>query len=48
MAIGFKSNNNFMEALTGKIPEIYAIGDCLNPRKVFDAIWEGFRTACLI
>ncbi|MFC1825365.1 FAD-dependent oxidoreductase [Thermodesulfobacteriota bacterium] len=48
LAIGLKPNDNFLEALKGKVPEIYAIGDCAEPRQVFDAIWEGFRTARLI
>jgi len=37
-----------VEMLEGKIPEIYAIGDCLSPRHVMQAIWEGYRTARLV
>jgi 2,4-dienoyl-CoA reductase-like NADH-dependent reductase (Old Yellow Enzyme family)/thioredoxin reductase len=31
--------------LKGKVPELYAIGDCVSPRKVDAAIREGFLTA---
>jgi len=48
LAVGLKSNNRLEEAIRGKVPEIYAIGDCVEPRKVINAIWEGFRFARLI
>ena len=48
LAVGLKSNEGLLEALKDKIPEVYAIGDCVEPRKVINAIWEGFRTARLV
>ena len=48
LAVGLKANNGLEEAIRGKVPEIYAIGDCVEPRKVINAIWEGFRFARLI
>jgi len=48
LAVGLKSNERLLEALKDKIPEVYAIGDCVEPRKVINAIWEGFRTARLV
>jgi len=48
LGIGFKPNGGLLEILKDKVPEVYAIGDCVEPRKVIDAIWEGFRTARLI
>ena len=27
----------------GKVPELYRIGDCVSPRKVDMAIWEGHK-----
>jgi len=30
------------------VPELYPIGDCLLPRRLMDAIWEGFRLARLV
>ena len=48
LAIGLKPNQGFLEALKEKVPEVYAIGDCVEPRKVLNAIWEGFGIARLI
>ena len=48
VAIGLKSNDELSEALRDKVPELYVIGDCVEPRKVINAIWEGFRTARLV
>jgi 2-enoate reductase len=49
LAVGMKSNNEIpLETLTDKIPEVYTIGDCVGPRHVLSAIWEGYRTAYLM
>jgi len=48
LALGLKSNNGLPGTLRDKVPELYAIGDCIEPRKVINAIWEGFRAARLI
>ncbi len=48
LAKGEESNRGLLETLKGKVTEIYAIGDCVEPRKVINAIWEGFYTARLI
>jgi len=48
LALGLKPNRELEEALKDKVPEIYVIGDCVEPRKVINAIWEGFRFARLI
>jgi 2-enoate reductase len=48
LACGFKPNGKLIEAIKDKVPEVYAIGDCVEPRKVMNAIWEGFQTARLI
>lgn len=48
IAAGFQSNRGLYESIKDRCPEIYAIGDCIEPRKVIDAIWEGFRIARLI
>jgi 2,4-dienoyl-CoA reductase (NADPH2) len=39
------SNTGMLKSLEGKVPEIYAIGDCKEPRLIADAIGEGARTA---
>ncbi len=48
LAVGLKSDRRLLEILKDKVPEVYAIGDCVEPRKVINAIWEGFRLARLI
>jgi 2-enoate reductase len=48
LAVGLEPNRELQEALQDRLPEVYTIGDCVDSRKVIDAIWEGFRTARLI
>ena len=48
LAVGLESQDSLQQALMGKVAELRAIGDCVQPRKVIDAIWEGFRFARLI
>lgn len=41
---GMKSvGKDFIEVLEGKGYEVIPIGDCIEPRKVMDAMWEGYR-----
>ena len=44
-AIPMKPNMELLKSLQGKVPEIYAIGDCSNPRLIVDAIADGWRIA---
>ncbi|MDI7259382.1 MAG: FAD-dependent oxidoreductase [Thermodesulfobacteriota bacterium] len=48
LAVGLRPNDELISKLRGKVKELYSIGDCNEPRKVIDAIWEGFRLARLI
>lgn len=48
IACGFKPNDVLFEALKEKAADVYAIGDCVEPRNVYHAIREGFRRARLI
>ena len=48
IALGLSSNKELEEALKDTVAETYAIGDCVGPRKVIDAVWEGFRFARLV
>jgi 2,4-dienoyl-CoA reductase-like NADH-dependent reductase (Old Yellow Enzyme family)/thioredoxin reductase len=45
LAVGGKARNTLTESLKGIIPEIYAIGDCVEPRMIVDAIREGAAVA---
>jgi len=40
-AIGCKTNDSLYFALKGKVKELYRVGDCLAPRLIDSAIWEG-------
>ncbi|MFC1496685.1 FAD-dependent oxidoreductase [Candidatus Margulisiibacteriota bacterium] len=42
IAAGYQSNKSGFEDLEGKIKEVYFIGDAVKPRKLKDAIKEGF------
>ena len=44
-AMPMKPNTELLESLQGKAPEIYAIGDCSNPRLIVDAIADGWKIA---
>ena len=44
-AIPLAPNAELMKALEDKVPEIYAIGDCSEPRLIIDAIADGYRIA---
>ncbi|MFC1987976.1 hypothetical protein ACFLVH_05490 [Chloroflexota bacterium] len=48
LAVGLKAEEKLSGALADKVSEVYTIGDCVEPRKVINAMWEGFHTARLI
>ena len=48
LAVGFKPNGDLFRKLQKKLPEVYAIGDCVEPRQVMSAVWEGFQAARLV
>ena len=48
LATGMEPDRSLLEALKDKVPEVYGLGDCVEPRKVINAIWGGFHTARLV
>jgi pyruvate/2-oxoglutarate dehydrogenase complex dihydrolipoamide dehydrogenase (E3) component len=42
LALGSTPIKHLAEELEGKVPEIYEVGDCKQPRKIIDAVYEGF------
>ena len=48
LALGLKSEGALTKGLQGKVPELYAIGDCVEPRRIINAVWEAYRIARLI
>lgn len=45
LAIGFAAENELYRQLSGKVPEIYAIGDAQAPRNIMHAIWSANEVA---
>jgi 2,4-dienoyl-CoA reductase (NADPH2) len=43
LAIGYRPDDSLFQSLKAGVPEIFAIGDCVKPRKAFEAIQEGFE-----
>ena len=48
LAIGFKSENTLYDKIKGRVPEVYQVGDCVEPRDVMHAIREGAEVSSLI
>ena len=48
LAAGAQSNRKLVDELKGKVPELYAVGDCVEPREAFEAIQEGLEIALKI
>ena len=44
LAVGYRKNDDLFKALEGKVSEVYCIGDSSEPRRIMDAINEGYRT----
>lgn len=45
LAVGLEPNNELLKRLTGKVADFHAIGDCVEPQKIFNAIESGSRVA---
>ena len=43
-----RPNRGLWDALQGEVEELYAVGDCVAPRKAINAIHEGFRVGARI
>ncbi|MFC1926537.1 FAD-dependent oxidoreductase [Chloroflexota bacterium] len=48
LAVGLKSERELVKALEGKVPELHAVGDCEQARKIDDAVEEAFRVMRVI
>ena len=42
LATGYKVDHDLTRQLEGRVPELYTIGDCVEPRTIREAIEEGF------
>lgn len=43
LAVGMQADSELYGQMSGKIGRLYAIGDCVKPRRIHDAIWEGWN-----
>jgi len=43
LAAGSVSDRKLYDEIKGKVPEVHLVGDCVEPRKIGDAIAEGYR-----
>jgi 2-enoate reductase len=48
LALGLISESQLREDLKAAPFEVFAVGDCVKPRRILNAIWEGFHTSRLI
>jgi 2,4-dienoyl-CoA reductase-like NADH-dependent reductase (Old Yellow Enzyme family)/thioredoxin reductase len=48
LAVGSKSNDQLSKTLKGRIPQIYLVGDCKQPRTILSAVYEGACAAIQI
>jgi len=48
LAIGLKPETALYGSLVSEISELYAIGDCKEPRKIHHAIWDAFAVGYII
>jgi pyruvate/2-oxoglutarate dehydrogenase complex dihydrolipoamide dehydrogenase (E3) component len=45
LAVGMKCENRLAKELKGKVPELHIIGDAAEPRRIINAVQEGFGVA---
>jgi 2,4-dienoyl-CoA reductase-like NADH-dependent reductase (Old Yellow Enzyme family)/thioredoxin reductase len=45
LAFGAKADDSLYHQLAGQVAELYMGGDCVAPRRIYDAIYDGTRTA---
>jgi len=43
LAAGAKPDSQLATALEGRVPELYVVGDCVEPRNIAEAMAEGYR-----
>ena len=48
LAMGNHASRDVYDELHGKVAELQAVGDCLSPRRIEDAIVDGERAAWML
>ena len=45
IAAGSTANTDLAQALEGKVAQVHSVGDCIEPRRILEAIREGWKVA---
>ena len=45
LAVGYQVNQTLMESYKGTAPEVYFVGNCVNPGNIIDTVNQGFEAA---
>lgn len=45
LAVGLEPDDRLYNLLVGKVANLYALGDCQEPRRIMGAIWDGYEVA---
>lgn len=48
LSMGMEPRKELAASLQGKVPELHIVGDCVEPRRMINAIWEGFHAGLAI
>jgi NADPH-dependent 2,4-dienoyl-CoA reductase/sulfur reductase-like enzyme len=48
IAVGAKPDRRMLQEIRGLAPEIYPVGDCVEPRRILEAVSEGHKVGLLI
>jgi len=48
LAMGLVAQSELYEKLKGSVPEVYMIGDCVEPRRVGEATHDGYRIGSIL
>ena len=48
LAAGVRSNNELYKAIEGMVPEVYLAGDCVEPKRILEAIHDGSHIGRII
>jgi len=48
LALGAVAENDLAKKIEGQVESLFLVGDCAKPRKIIDAIYEGFRTGLIV
>jgi 2,4-dienoyl-CoA reductase-like NADH-dependent reductase (Old Yellow Enzyme family)/thioredoxin reductase len=48
LAQGFKSNLSAFDTFTSRFDDVLNVGDCVSPRNILSAVYEGFMAGCKI